>query len=172
MTPLPSPPCRATCDEEYTVHPTSPAYPPTQMINHYDALGVNFRPIRQSEGATLILERGISRRLVGLPLSASVANFRMAPRPVGWPGAQSVEPLSDFIYNSTRGPAPVAALAGAVRVTDFATTVSRRRQGLSVLIVQSAERRAAKHDPTRTTQDGNVGCRGHPASSGRGNGSG
>ncbi len=94
------------------------------MINHYDALGVNFRPIRQSEGATVILERGISRRLVGLPLSASVANFRMAPRADGWPGAQNVEPLTSFTYNSTRSPAPVAALAGAVHVTDFASTVS------------------------------------------------
>ncbi|KXZ54284.1 hypothetical protein GPECTOR_5g371 [Gonium pectorale] len=91
-----------------------------ELFNHFDLVGPTFRPMRQSIGATLIIEQCLQRRVASIPLDAVVINSLAAPRPADQEGQTHViNVISNFTFRTTRSVSPLSA-ATAISVYDYA----------------------------------------------------
>ncbi|GFR47690.1 hypothetical protein Agub_g9438 [Astrephomene gubernaculifera] len=95
-----------------------------ELANHFDTVGPTLRPIYQSVGATIKIERCIQRRLAGLPYSAAVVNMVAASRPAGVPGPQNCSIIHNFTYTNTRNPNVTISAPDAVAMTDYDTVLA------------------------------------------------
>ncbi|KXZ54285.1 hypothetical protein GPECTOR_5g372 [Gonium pectorale] len=94
-----------------------------ELVRHYDYVGPTFRPLRQSVGATLVIQECVQRRIAGLPYEAAVVNMIAAGRPKGMEGTgQICNIISNFTFRTTRSPMQLAYPV-AIRTYDYATVV-------------------------------------------------
>ncbi|PNH04386.1 hypothetical protein TSOC_009457, partial [Tetrabaena socialis] len=95
-----------------------------ELMNHYDTVGPNFRPLRQSLGGWLVVEDCIQRRRGGLPFAAALVNMLAAIRPANMTDApQAVALVSNLSFASTRSPAAPLIYSEAVYMFDHACVV-------------------------------------------------
>lgn len=87
--------------------PTTKSLTLSQLVNHLSEVGPNVKPVRQSVGATILVNNSVQRRRAGLPLAAGLVNLLAGPRPEGMPGPQSAYIVQNFTFRSTRSTSPL-----------------------------------------------------------------
>ncbi|PNH04388.1 hypothetical protein TSOC_009455 [Tetrabaena socialis] len=116
-----------------------------ELVNHFDALGPNFRPLRQSVGGWLVVEDCIQRRRGGLPYAAALVNMLAAIRPANMRDAPQTDRLvSNLSFASTRSPAAPLIYSEAISMFDHASVVptdrwGRDRERINMALVQSVD---------------------------------